>query len=249
MFVLKFKNEFPGDIITEFISLKPKFFQFCLEVIIIIWFYFFNLLFGENIFLKVFYFGRIFFGRWKNCFVWKKNFFCLYNCDYWKTCESKRKRMLVRLVRDYQAALREISVLQFKSYKIFEENLAAVTSNPTKFYWDVPTIVWAIVFELSKFHMFKFHNDIMKTNFKCQILYSDTDSLPYEFKSEDLYHEISKKKKHFEWTWPVKLPKEPPSLRFKKQNGCFKIQGRVSRGHNNRVYIPQTQAFFNSVQR
>ena len=34
----------------------------------------------------------------------------------------------------------------------------------------------------------------MKTNLKCQLLYFDTDSLLYEFKSEDLYRKISEKK-------------------------------------------------------
>ena len=86
----------------------------------------------------------------------------LNNCAYGKTCESKRKRMLVRIVRDYHAALREISAFEFKSYKIFGENLAAFTSNPTKIYWDVPTIVGASVLELAKFHMYKFHYDITK---------------------------------------------------------------------------------------
>ena len=103
----------------------------------------------------------------------------LNNCAYGKACESKRKRMLVRIVRDYHTALREISAFEFKSYKIFGENLAAFTSNPTKIYWDVPTIVGASVLELAKFHMYKFHNDIMKPNFECQLLYSDTDSLLY----------------------------------------------------------------------
>ena len=73
----------------------------------------------------------------------------LNNCAYGKTCESKRKRMLVRIVRDYHAALREISAFEFKSYKVFGENLAAFTSNPTKIYWDVPTIVGASVLELA----------------------------------------------------------------------------------------------------
>ena len=118
----------------------------------------------------------------------------LNNCAYGKTCESKRKRMLVRIVRDYHAALREISAFEFKSYKIFGENLAAFTSNPTKIYWDVPTIVGASVLELAKFHMYKFHYDIMKPNFECQLLYSDTDSLLYQVKSEDLYREISEKR-------------------------------------------------------
>ena len=118
----------------------------------------------------------------------------LNNCAYGKTCESKRKRMLVRIVRDYHAALREISAFEFKSYKIFGENLAAFTSNSTKIYWDVPTIVRASVLELAKFHMYKFHYDIMKPNFECQLQYSDTDSLLYQVKSEDLYREISEKR-------------------------------------------------------
>ena len=56
----------------------------------------------------------------------------LNNCAYGKICESKRKRMLIRIVRDYQAALQEISAVEFKFYKIFGENLAVLTSNPTK---------------------------------------------------------------------------------------------------------------------
>ena len=58
----------------------------------------------------------------------------------------------------------------------------------------VPTIVGASVLELAKFHMYKFHYDIMKPNFECQLLYSDTDSLLYQVKSEDLYREISEKR-------------------------------------------------------
>ena len=46
-------------------------------------------------------------------------------------------------LREYQAAWREITGFEFKSYKLFGENLAALTSNLTNFYWDVPTIVGA----------------------------------------------------------------------------------------------------------
>ena len=45
----------------------------------------------------------------------------LNNCAYGKTCESKRKRMLVRIVRDYHAALREKSANEYKSYKFWEK--------------------------------------------------------------------------------------------------------------------------------
>ena len=52
----------------------------------------------------------------------------------------------------------------------------------------------ASVFELAKLLMYKFHYDIMKRNFECQLLYPDTDSLLYQVKSGDLYREISKKR-------------------------------------------------------
>ena len=35
-------------------------------------------------FWKFFYFGRILFGRWKLCFVWKKNFFLFGDFFLWK---------------------------------------------------------------------------------------------------------------------------------------------------------------------
>ena len=71
-------------------------------------------------------------------------------------CESKRKRMLVRIFRDYQAALREFSAFKFKSFKIFGKNLAAFTLNPTKIEWDMPTVVGASPLELANFTRISF---------------------------------------------------------------------------------------------
>ena len=155
--------------------------------------------------------------------------------------------MLVRILRDYHAALQEISAFEFKSYKIFGENLTAFILNPTKVYWDVPTIVRASVLELAKFHMYKFHYDIMKPNFECQLLYSDTDSLLYQVKSEDLYREFSKKGT-FWMNLTCRITRWTAlSTTRKTKMSCFKIQGWVSRRPYNRVNIPQTQALFHFV--
>ena len=98
---------------------------------------------------------------------------------------SQGQWMLIRIIRNYQATMREIIAFELKSYKIFEENLLAFTSNPKKVYWDVPTVVGASVFE-SKFHMYRFHHGILKTNFEYQLLCSDTNSLLYETKKKRL---------------------------------------------------------------
>ena len=108
----------------------------------------------------------------------------LINSIYGKMCESKRKRMKIKILRDAEETMRNISKFEFETYKIFGEDMVALTLAPTKIRWDVPTIVGACILELAKFEMYKFHYEVMKPNFNCHLLYSDTDSLMYEIKTE-----------------------------------------------------------------
>ena len=77
-----------------------------------------------------------------------------------------------------------------KTFKIFNNQLAAITFAQRKIYWDKPTIVGATILDLSKRHMYWFHYMYMKPNFRTLLLYSDTDSLIYEIESEDLYADL-----------------------------------------------------------
>ena len=58
-------------------------------------------------------------------------------------------------------------------------------------YWNDPTIVVATILDLAIYHMFSFHYNVIRTNFDCCLLYSDTDSLLYATKSEDFDTELS----------------------------------------------------------
>ena len=108
----------------------------------------------------------------------------LINSIYGKMCESKRKRMKIKILRDAEETMRNISKFEFETYKIFGKDMVALTLAPTKIRWDVPTIVGACILELAKFEMYKFHYEVMKPNFNCHLLYSDTDSLMYEIRTE-----------------------------------------------------------------
>ena len=113
----------------------------------------------------------------------------LNNSAYGKTCESKRKRVKVNFVHNAEETMQQISAFDFKTFKIFGDDLAVLTSAPRVINWNVPIIVGACVLEIAKF-------EIMKPNFDCRLLYSYTDNLLYEIETEknaDLY-EILKNK-------------------------------------------------------
>ncbi len=118
----------------------------------------------------------------------------LNNSAYGKTCESKRRRLKVTLARSEEEAYNMTVKPTFKSFTIFGPDLALMTSQPRQIRWDKPTIVGAVVLELSKLHMFKFHYMVMKQSFNCRLLYSDTDSLLYRIQTEDLYADLAAKR-------------------------------------------------------
>ena len=112
------------------------------------------------------------------------------NSSYGKTLESKRNRVNVSLVCSEEEVGGLTTSPFFDSFKIFNENLAAITTKKRTIVWNKPTIVGATVLDLAKFHMYDFHYNVMRKNFNCRLLYSDTDSLLYEIKQKDFYKEL-----------------------------------------------------------
>ena len=122
----------------------------------------------------------------------EESFFKLMNNScYGKTLESKRNRLTVQLVTNRDDVLRRTDTPFFYKFKIFNENLAALSSRKRSILWNKPTIVGATVLDLTKLHMFDFHYNVMKKHFNCFVLYSDTDSLLYEIKHTDFYEELA----------------------------------------------------------
>ena len=122
----------------------------------------------------------------------EESFFKLMNNScYGKTLESKRNRLTVQLVTSRENVLRRTDTPFFCEFKIFNENLAAISSRKRSILWNKPTIVGATVLDLAKYHMFNFHYNVMKKHLNCFVLYSDTDSLLYEIKHTDFYEELA----------------------------------------------------------
>ena len=109
---------------------------------------------------------------------------------YGKNCESKRRRMKIELLRDARRTLTIVRKFEFDKFKVFGENMAALSSRPKKIYWDTPTIVGATILDLAKYYMYQFHYGTMRSSIDFWLLYSDTDSLLYRINCEDLYREL-----------------------------------------------------------
>ena len=112
------------------------------------------------------------------------------------TMEKVRSRINVKLVNNEKDYLKCTSKPSYMSHKIFDKNLVTISkSKPNK-----PTYIWMCTLELSKVLMYRFHYDYIKNKYdnKWKILLTDTDSLMYETKTEDVYKDFSGNKEMFD---------------------------------------------------
>ena len=134
----------------------------------------------------------------KNAF--EKDFFKLANnAVFGKTMENKRKRCNIQLVADPDRMLRLAARPTYVSHKIFHENLVAVHYKQTKLLMDKPLYVGMCILELSKLLMYDFHyNYILPKYPDAKLLFTDTDSLTYHIKTEDIYADFFADRERFD---------------------------------------------------
>ena len=113
---------------------------------------------------------------------------------YGKTIENLQKRINVRLVNNEKGFLKYTSRPTHITHKIFDKNYAAIHKIKSVLTLNKPIDVGFTVLELSKWLMYDFHYNFIKKLFDAALLFTDTDSLTYQIKSEDVYEEFFKQK-------------------------------------------------------
>ena len=137
----------------------------------------------------------------KNAF--EKDFFKLMNNSvFGKTIENIRKRQNVVLVDNRKKALKLSSKPNFDRSTILDEHLVAIHMKKTEVYFNKPIYVGQAILDLSKTLMFDFHYNYIKKKYgqKAELLMTDTDSLMYLIKTDDVYYDIKKDQKNNEKT-------------------------------------------------
>ena len=135
----------------------------------------------------------------KNSF--EKDFFKLMNNSvFGKTMENLRKRVDVKLVKDEKNLIKLTSKPTFVTSKIFNEKLVAVHKIKETLTLNRPAYVGMCILDLSKSLMYDFHYNYIKQKYgsKAKLLFTDTDSLTYEIKAEDVYQDFWSDKDKFD---------------------------------------------------
>ena len=88
------------------------------------------------------------------------------------------------------------------SHKIFDNDLVAIRKNKVTLTLNKPAYIGMCILELSKVLMYEFHYDYIKNKYgnNSRLLFTDTDSLMYEIKTEDVYKDFSNDKEMFDFS-------------------------------------------------
>ena len=117
------------------------------------------------------------------------------NSVFGKTMENLRKRVDVKLVRanEEDKMRRLIASPAFARANIFDDDLAAIQVHKSRLVLNRPVYVGMSILDLSKSLMNDFYYNQMKAQHgdRCQLLYTDTDSLLLEIQTEDVYLDMA----------------------------------------------------------
>lgn len=136
----------------------------------------------------------------------EKDFFKLMNNScFGKTMENVRERIDYEIVIDPSKLIKLASKnMRFKSIDVFEHtnDMVGVLKNKKEVVLDKPVFIGATVLDLSKHLMYDFHYGYMKPKYndKCKLLFTDTDSLCYHIKTNDVYKDFAKDKHLFDFS-------------------------------------------------
>jgi hypothetical protein len=140
--------------------------------------------------------------------------------------ENLRKRVDVKLVSSKDDLLKLVASPCFQSHRIMNENLIVVKRMKKVLTLNKPCYVGMSILDLSKTLMYDFHYNTIKKEYgdRAKLLFTDTDSLMYEIKTDDVYMDFERIAKEKDCWDNSDFPKDNPyhSTHNKKVIGKFK---------------------------
>ena len=133
------------------------------------------------------------------------------NSVFGKTMENLRNRVDVKIVRDWEndKIRKLLSSPSFDRFTIFGNDMAGIHMRKTKLVLNKPVYTGMTILENSKILMYNFYYNHLKARYahKCELVYTDTDSLILDIQTEDVYEDI----KEHSWLYDTSnYPKDNP---------------------------------------
>ena len=114
------------------------------------------------------------------------------SATFGKTMEQVQNRVNVRLIADPNKLLKAVAKVSFRESEIINQDLVMVRGARTKITLNKPIAMGFSILEISKFIMYSFYYDHLKAKYadRCTLLFTDTDSLCCEIRTDDLYADM-----------------------------------------------------------
>jgi hypothetical protein len=148
--------------------------------------------------------------RAKAKYDYEKDFFKLMNnATFGKTMENVRKRIQFELVNNETRFTKLVNDPTFNNVIPMNDDLCGVMRTNAIVKLDKPITVGMCILDLSKLHMYDFHYNTIKKQYKerATLLFTDTDSLTYEIKTDDIYDDMSRQKHFYDFSdYPINHP-------------------------------------------
>jgi len=121
----------------------------------------------------------------------KTNFYKLMNnLVFGKTMENLRKCLDMKIVRSWEKdkIRRLVASPSYARHEIFRNDMGGIHMYKSRVYLDKPVYTGMTILEKSKILMYDFFYNQMKSRYreKCELIYTDTDSLLTEIKTDDV---------------------------------------------------------------
>ena len=142
------------------------------------------------------------------------------NAVFGKCMENLRGRVDMQFVTSYKAwgkkqvkkdatVERKIASPLYDGHIIYNEHLTAIKMKKPTLVLNKPIYAGMCILDLSKLTMYQFHYDVIKKEYgdKAQLLMTDTDSLCYHIKTDDVYKDIYATKELYDLS---NFPKDSP---------------------------------------
>ena len=133
--------------------------------------------------------------------VLKKNFLKLMiNSVFGKTMKNLRKRISVKFVNNAKEYANCVSKPSFVSQKIFSKTFVAIHKIKPVLTLNKPIYVEFSILDLNRLLIYEFHYKHIKNRFDAKLLFTDTESLVYEIKTEDVHEDFYQDKNLFDFS-------------------------------------------------